>query len=95
MYIEHAKVGYYMEDGIFPPTPGMVRGVEETVQLLKKAGHQVIMKWNETHIELAHSINEIIYYKCKMQLLNMLNPHGKKKHNTAQRPHSVVGRRET
>jgi len=35
------KVGYYTEDGIFPPTPGMVRGVEEAVQLLQKAGHQV------------------------------------------------------
>ena len=37
-------MGYYTEDGIFPPTPGMVRGVQEAVQLLQKAGHRVIQK---------------------------------------------------
>ena len=37
-------MGYYTEDGIFPPTPGMVRGVQEAVQLLQKAGHQVIQE---------------------------------------------------
>jgi len=35
------KVGYYVEDGNFPATPGMVRAVMETVELLRKAGHQV------------------------------------------------------
>ena len=38
------QVGFYTEDGIFPPTPGMVRGVEEVVQMLRKAGHQVPRK---------------------------------------------------
>lgn len=30
-----------MDDGIFPATPGMVRAVRETVELLRQAGHQV------------------------------------------------------
>jgi len=35
------KIGFYTKDGIFPPTPGMSRAVQETVDLLKKAGHEV------------------------------------------------------
>jgi len=36
------RIGYYTDDGIFPPTPGMVRAVDEVVALLKKDGHEVI-----------------------------------------------------
>jgi len=36
------KIGYYLDDGIFPPTPGIVRGVKEVVELLATAGHEVV-----------------------------------------------------
>eukprot|EP00091_Calanus_sinicus_P017898 TRINITY_DN3900_c0_g1_i1.p1 TRINITY_DN3900_c0_g1~~TRINITY_DN3900_c0_g1_i1.p1 ORF type:complete len:317 (+),score=87.20 TRINITY_DN3900_c0_g1_i1:100-951(+) len=36
------KIGYYLDDGIFPPTPGIVRGVNEVVELLASAGHEVV-----------------------------------------------------
>jgi len=35
------RVGYYLDDGIFPPTPGVVRAVQEVVDRLKEDGHQV------------------------------------------------------
>ena len=39
--IQKIQIGFYTKDGIFPPTPGMSRAVQETVDLLKKAGHEV------------------------------------------------------
>jgi len=35
------RVGYYLDDGIFPPTPGVVRAVQEVVDRLREDGHQV------------------------------------------------------
>ena len=35
------QIGFFVDDGLFPATPGMVRAVRETVELLRKAGHQV------------------------------------------------------
>jgi len=36
------KVGYYLDDGVFPPTPGLARAVKEVVDLLASAGHEVV-----------------------------------------------------
>jgi len=36
------KIGYYLDDGVFPPTPGLVRAVQEVVDLLAAAGHEVV-----------------------------------------------------
>jgi len=44
------KIGYYLDDGIFPPTPGVVRAVQEVVDLLKKDGHQVEL-WQPPGLE--------------------------------------------
>jgi len=43
------KIGYYLDDEIFPPTPGIVRGVKEVVELLKSAGHEVV-PWTPPHL---------------------------------------------
>jgi fatty acid amide hydrolase len=49
------KVGYYSDDGIFPATPGMVRAVGETVELLRAAGHQV-EAWRPPGLDTLHRL---------------------------------------
>ena len=44
------QIGFYTEDGIFPPTPGMSRAVRETVDLLQKAGHEVSENTSASHL---------------------------------------------
>ena len=44
------QIGFYTKDGIFPPTPGMSRAVRETVDLLKKAGHEVSENTRASHL---------------------------------------------
>jgi len=40
------RIGWYTHDGFFPPTPGCIRAVRETVELLEAAGHEVI-EWKD------------------------------------------------
>ena len=37
------KVGYYLNDGWFPPTPGIKRALQEVIRLLTNAGHEVVL----------------------------------------------------
>lgn len=36
------RIGYYESDGFSQPTPSMKRAIQQTKQLLEKAGHEVI-----------------------------------------------------
>ena len=36
------RIGYYTEDGAVKTSPACIRGVEQTVEALRKAGHTVV-----------------------------------------------------
>jgi Asp-tRNA(Asn)/Glu-tRNA(Gln) amidotransferase A subunit family amidase len=39
---EPLRIGYYTEDGAIKTSPACIRGVTETVEALKKAGHILV-----------------------------------------------------
>jgi len=52
------KIAYYEDDGMFPPMPGVKRGLKEVVELLRNEGHELVpwspMDCQKVHQNLAH-----------------------------------------
>ena len=80
------RIAYYDEDGIFPLTPGVKRGLkvnffhfikniqklfQEVIELLKADGHEVI-KWTPTDIKKAFKIFEDFVFADKGYYFNKL-----------------------